>query len=305
MKKYIDLLFKSMIEHDSSILPLASTYAATENSQAAALSNMNCWRTVTNLNYIGQLHIDKEEGQIFVTANLDESGMQSIFFGRIKVENELITELELNIIRSRKDSGFVYLPEEMNKLPYGWTSSIPEGGKATREELLDVGKAIFDESGPNQYEPSEHCILMEIGGIVYEDPDYLQTLSNPDEVAPESKELVTISGGLWPGRPQDRNARVVVVDEENGVVISAGIVQGYVCPYVVAKETGSCFVPACMIEQHRRTLDPEMFKGRNVIKEMAACASTVEMVRFHSGKIQGMHRYIHLQGPGATSPWVR
>jgi hypothetical protein len=46
-----------------------------------------------------------------------------------------------------------------------------------------------------------------------------------------------------------------VVDEENGVVISGGIVQGYVCPYVVEKETGSCFVPEGMIEQHRRTLN--------------------------------------------------
>lgn len=304
MKKYVDILFKSMTEKDSSIMPLSSTYSATENSIASALSNMNCWRTVTKLNYIGQLHIDEAAGQIFVTANLDESGMETIFFGRLKVENELITELELNIIRSRSDSGFVYLPEQMNTLPYGWTSEIPENGKATREELADVGHAIFNEGGPNQYEPSEHCILMEIGGIVYEDPDYLQTLSNPDEEAPESKELVTIPGGLWPGRPQDSNARVVVIDEENGVVISAGTVQGYVCPYVVEKETGSCFVPACMIEQHRRTLDPAMFEGRNVIKEMKACASTVEMVRFHSGKIQGMHRYIHLQGPGASSPWV-
>jgi hypothetical protein len=81
-----------------------------------------------------------------------------------------------------------------------------------------------------------------------------------------------------------------VVDEENGVVISGGIVQGYVCPYVVEKETGSCFVPEGMIEQHRRTLNPDMFEGRKVIKEMKACASTVEMVRFHSGKLQGMHR---------------
>ncbi|HHV12020.1 MAG TPA: hypothetical protein GXX75_17240 [Clostridiales bacterium] len=303
MKKYVDILFKSMIEHDPSILPLAGTYAATENSQAAALANMNCWRTVTGLNCIGQLYADQVEGQIFVTANLDESGSPTIFFGRLKIENELISELELNIIRSRADSGFVYLPDEMDKLPRGWTSEIPEGGKATRAELLELGKAIFDESGPVQYEPSEDCILMEIGGIVYEDPDYLQTLSNSGEEAQGSKELVTIPGGLWPGRPQDPNARVILVDEENGVVISVGVVQGYVCPYVVEKENGSCFVPACMIEKHRKTLDPEMFTGKSVIKEMPACASTVEMVRFHSGKIQGMHRYIHLQGPGATSPW--
>ncbi len=64
----------------------------------------------------------------------------------------------------------MYLPEEMDKLPVGWTSPIPENGKATRKELLDLGRAIFDERGAIQYEPSQDCILMEIGGIVYDDP---------------------------------------------------------------------------------------------------------------------------------------
>jgi hypothetical protein len=111
------------------------------------------------------------------------------------------------------------------------------------------------------------------------------------------EEKVTIRGGLWPGRPQDFKSRVLVVDEEKGVVVSAGIIQGYVCPYVVEKETGSCFVPEEMVMQHRKTLDPKMFEGKQVLKQMPACAATVEIVRFHSGKLQGSHRYMHLQGP--------
>jgi len=305
MKKYVDLLFESMIAHDSSMLPLAATYAATENSKGSAPANMNCWRTITGLNFIGQCYVDKQEGQVYITANLDEGGMPTIFFGRLKVENELISELELNLIRSRGDSGFVYLPEEMNKHPQGWTSPIPADGRATREELYAVGKAIFDASGPIEYEASEDCILMEIGGIVYEDPDYLNVLQDGDEAEEaKSKELVTIPAGLWPLRPQDPNARVVVVDEEQGVVVSIASIDGYVCPYVVANETGSCFVPGCMIEQHRRTLNKEMYKGRSVMKEIPSNACTVEILRFHSGKVQGMHRYIHMQGPGAKSPWV-
>ncbi|MBP2663240.1 MAG: hypothetical protein H6Q71_1188 [Firmicutes bacterium] len=303
MKKFADLLFKSMVEHDPSILPLADTYAATENSQPAALSMMNCWRTVTGLNFVGQYIIDKQAGQVFVTANVDESGMPSVFFGRLKVDNAVITELELYIDRSRGDSGFVFFPNEMNKLPKGWTSPIPKDGRATREELLAVGKAIFDESGSKQYEASEDCILMEVGGIVYEDPDYLETLSGGDGKA-VSKEPVTIQAGLWPGRPVDPNARIIVVDEEQGIVVSFGNVDGYVCPYVVTNETGTCFVPGCMIEKHRKTINQEALKGKQVLKEMPATAATVEILRFHSGKIQGMHRYLNLQGPGAGSPWL-
>lgn len=303
MKKYIDILMKSMVEHDPSILPLADTYAATENAKAAALSNMTCWRTITGLNYIAQCFEDKQEGQVFATVNVDESGMPTILFARLKIEKELIAEIELGIIRSRADSGFVYLPDEMNTLPSGWTSSIPEDGRATRKELYDLGKAVFDASGPVEYETSADCILMEIGGIVYEDPDYLSTLNGEDKEA-AIKDRVTIPAGLWPGRPQDPNARVVVVDEAQGVVISMGSIEGYVCPYIVTNETSSCFVPACMIEQHRSTLNEEMFRGKKTLKEMPASSSTVEIVRYHSGKVQGMHRYIFLQGPRATSPWV-
>lgn len=303
MKKYVDLLIKSMVEHDPSILPLADVYAATENSKAAALSNMTCWRTVTGLNMIGQCFTDESAGQVFATVNLDESGMQTILFARLKVENELITEIELGTIRSRSDSGFVYLPEEMDKLPHGWTSPIPEDGRATREELYAVGKAIFDTSGP-EYEASSDCILMEIGGIVYEDPEYMKSINDEKAVSDDSKDLVTIQAGLWPMRPTDPNARVVIVDEEQGVVISMATIEGYVCPYIVTNETGSCFVPAMMIEKHRKSLTPEMFKGKKTLKELPASSTTVEMVRFHSGKVQGMHRYIYLQGPGASSPWV-
>ncbi|MCM8711239.1 hypothetical protein M2651_09375 [Clostridium sp. SYSU_GA19001] len=306
MKKFVDLLFKSMIEHDPSILPLADRYAATENSHAAALHAMTSWRTITGVNCIGHLVIDKQDGSIFVTASLDENGSPTIFNGRLKIENELIAELEINLIRSRGDSGFVYLPEEMDKHHNGWTSPIPEDGRATREELLAIGKAIFDASSKVEYEASPDCILEEVGGIVYEDPDYLETLQGDEGNNGSSgpREKVTIPAGLWPMRPQDPNARVIAVDEEQGIVVSTAQIPGYVCPYVVSNETGACFVPECMIEMHNKTLNIESFKGKKVLKQMPATGTTIEILRFHSGKIQAMHRYINLQGPGAISPWV-
>lgn len=306
MKKYADLLFKSMTEHDYTLLPLADTYIATENSQGAALPMMSFWRTVTGLNFIGQIIQDKEQSQVFVTANLDESGMQSVFFGRMKIENEMISELELYIDRSRADSGFVLLPDEMNKHPRGWTSPIPADGQATREKLAEVGRAIFDNSNGVEYEADPDCILMEIGGVVYENPEYLENLSNDDGAKSENKstELVTIPAGLWPMRPTDPNARVIAIDEEQGIVVASAVIDGYVCPYVVPGETASCFVPGCMIEMHRNTVDLEKLKGLKVISEIPASAVTMEILRFHSGKIQGMHRYINLQGPGAKTPWT-
>jgi hypothetical protein len=56
---------------------------------------------------------------------------------------------------------------------------------------------------------------------------------------------------------------------------------------------------------HYRTLDPELFKNRQVLVEMPAVAITVELVRFHSGKIQGLQMFSNLQGPGGGTPWVK
>jgi len=59
-----------------------------------------------------------------------------------------------------------------------------------------------------------------------------------------------------------------------------------------------------MIILHHRTLDEETFPGRQVLMEMPAVAVTVQLVRYHSDKFQGLHLFHNLQGPGGGTPWV-
>jgi hypothetical protein len=292
-----------MVARDPWTLPLAGRYTATENSIAASLNMMNAWNRVTGVKKVGQYLVDEPAGQVLVTANVDEGGMSTLFYGRLKIENELITELELYSSQARGGSGFVMLADEIGTLPAGWTSPIPEGQRATREELLQLGKAIFDDSLPAP-DPSPDCVLMECGGVVYEDPEYVDLLFSGEIQPRESFEMVTMIAGLGPGRPSDPDARVVAVDEDQGIVVAVGVIPGFVTPYVVRNATESCFVPAAMIDMHNRTLRPEMFPGRHVLLEMPAVAVNVQMVRMHSGKLQGMQLFNNLVAPGGTSPWV-
>ncbi len=303
MKEYADLLLKSMVDHDPGTLPLAGRYAATENSVAGSLNMMSFWRTVTGVKAMGQCFVDPVWGQLLVTANLDEGGSSTVFCGRLKIEGGTISELELYNIRCRADAGFVFAADEIGTLPPGWTSPIPSGGKATREELHRLGTAVFDGNLPAP-EASPDCILMEAGGIVLEDPDYLDALF-PENAKPRtSSRKVSIPAGLWPGRPSDPDARVVLIDEDQGVVVAMATVAGFVSPYLITDTTESCFVPAEMIDMHNRTLSPEKFAGRQALVEMPAVAASVELVRMHSGKLQGLHMFHNLQGPGARTPWV-
>ena len=41
-----------------------------------------------------------------------------------------------------------------------------------------------------------------------------------------------------------------------------------------------------------------------MLVEMPAVAVTTQIVRLHSGKLQGLHMFHNLQGPGGGTPWV-
>jgi len=308
LKSIAESLPKSMASRDPSSLPLSKSYAATENSQASSLNMMSLWRTVTGLKQAGQYVIDAKSGQVFFTAVLDEGGMPSLLMARLKVENKSITELELFVDRSRADSGFLLQPEGLFRIPDIWTAPVPEGKKASREELLNVGKAVFDKKLPSP-KASSDCVLMEMGGVVYEDPDYLVAVTPPEGKKEKSadKKLVTIPCGMISTRPGDPDARVAVIDEDQGIVVSLGVVEGFVSPYLTTRATESCFVPTSMIEDHRKylkSLSSDQLKNRNILQEMPASVAVMEVIRYHSNQIQGMHRFMNLQGPGAGSPWV-
>ncbi|MBN1628926.1 MAG: hypothetical protein JW990_04120 [Thermoleophilia bacterium] len=303
LKTYADKVLQSMVAHDPSMLPLASRYAATENSVAGSLNMLSGWRTVTGVNRIGQYIVDEPAGQIFFTANVDESGSPTLLWARLKVLNGELTELEMYTARARSDGGFAYLVDEIGTLPNGWSAPIPEGGKATRAELLHVAQAIFDSSLPVP-DAAPDCFLMELGGVVMEDPEYEDLLWSGEIKQRDVVKKEPIPMGLPPVRPSDPNARVAVIDEDQGIVVSIGLVPGFVSPYVVRSATESCFVPAAMIEMHHRTLRPEMFPGRSVLFEMPAVSVTCQVVRMHSGLIQGTQLFNKLQGPGGGTPWV-
>jgi hypothetical protein len=107
-----------------------------------------------------------------------------------------------------------------------------------------------------------------------------------------------------PDRPSDPKARVVLIDEEMGAVVAIALVPGFVSPYLVSPTTESCLVPAEMMHMHYRTLSPEKHEGRRVLVEMPAVVVSVELVRMHSGKLQGLQMFHSLQGPGGGTPWA-
>jgi hypothetical protein len=304
MKQYIDLFFDSILRRTPIALPLSNRYSATENGRPGDVRMMTAWRTIKNVRFVEHIYTDPIENQVMATAVVDEGGAPSIFVVRLKVEDRQIAEIEIYMIRSRSDAGFVFSPEGMEKDYYGWISPIPDNGRASREELNALGRAVFDSSSDKLYPSSPDCVLIEAGGVVYESPAYIYALNRDSfKEKPLSMVRMPIPFSIHKERPNDPNARVPLIDEKQGVVVAIGVVDGFVTPYIVPDETSACFVPKSLMALHNSTLTPEMFLNRKTVKEMPATGTTVTIIRYHSGLIQGYRQEIIVTPTGSRSPW--
>ncbi|WP_221800913.1 hypothetical protein [Oceanobacter mangrovi] len=313
LKEMAQKTLVSMTKHSREGLPLGRWYSFTENGAPAAPEMTSLWRSVTRFTEpgAGQYAIDPKTGQVFVVAEVFEGEMPSIVFFRLKVEDRLITELEMYISRAKGESGLKFAPEELSSLPPAWLEPVPVGQKANREELTKWANSVFDRSFGTPPE-SKTCELVEMGGRVVEDPDALKTLMPGDDLATDRplKHGVSVPC-TFDKRPEAKNARILV-DEETGIVVSFGVVPGIVYPSFIEKGSESTFVPT-EIKDGFENLPAEMRDPNKagstsfvpVLKQMESTMAVAEMTRFYDGKVQGVQRYMNMQPIGGNSPWSK
>lgn len=227
-----------------------------------------------------------------------------MFLCRLKVDEEQISEVEILITRSRADSGFWWVPEDMYKNQIAFTFPLDEEKKADYDELEMIGRAVFDPEVNPDIASNPNCVLMESGGIVFESPAYIRVM-NPMFVTDAPSRMIRepIPFGIHPGKPGDPDGRVLAVDVERGLAVVAIDVQGYVSPYVVPDETSTVFAPKTLIETHRSAMTEELLDSDNTFIEMPASSVTYTIVRYQKGELLGLHQFSLVEGPGARSPW--
>jgi hypothetical protein len=278
---------------------------------------MVIWRTATAAK--GSYYvIDAKSEQVFLIATLSEGPNDTLLFGRIKVRGRLISELEFYTNRSRGQGGFQFDPDGPSHFPTAWTIPVPPERRASRTELLQAGRSIFDTrvAAP---EVSSSCVVMENGKVVAENPDVLKAISQAaqgaaDQGGAEKRSsaanpdgTVPVPCGNPPNRPTDRNARTDIIDEEQGVVVSMAVVHGVAEPYLITNPTESAFVPDALLQPYLDMLSKQQSSGHfkaAAIRPMSATAAVAEVHRVYDGKLQGLHLLVNLGAPGSSSPWV-
>lgn len=309
LTSHADRLLDSMLTHTIANLPLSTEYAATADGQPAGLPMMTLWRTITNVKskyYV----VDPTSSQIFLIATLSEGPNDALLFGRLKVADNKLSEIELYTDRSRANGGFQFDAAGSANFPPAWTAELEPKQKTSRAELLKFGRSIFDNgiAGPV---PAAGCVLMENGKIVGEDPEVLKSISaTPSDKSTQTFNpdgTVQIPCGVPPGRPTDKKARTDLVDEEQGIVVSFAVVPGMVEPYLATNPTVSAFVPFAMLSPYTDMLKKQQASGKFKIpamRPMPAALTVAELYRIYDGKLQGMMMLQNMAPTGAASPWV-
>lgn len=300
-------VLSSMVAHKPEALPLASIYTATENSHPAALGMMQSWRTITKAGEPSLLAVDPAAGRAYFALTVSEAGNQSVLWGRIKVSDRKIAEIELFLNRSRGDHGFSFSADQ---LPGNYRAMMaPPANRrvATRAELEALAAASFDPTYPLEVGVDDKCQFTEVGSKVI-DPGL-------DDVPPPA-----MPGGMKmdpnrplnclfpPFRPSDKNARVVAIDDKLGIVVVAAVIPGKVFPYPFYGKMVSAFIPS---EMKQPSDAQEAWMKRHVAAGKApvarpepATGEVMQVLQYYNGKLQAVQINVYLSGPGAQSIWT-
>ena len=250
---------------------------------------------------------------------VDESGSPSVLFGRIKVVDQRISQVELFINRSRGDHGFSYSPEQLPG--YFKTLMSPPAGrtKATRAELEQLAEAAFNPSSPMKVNPSPTCQFTEVGWGVVDPGLDEQVGSMPPATNPADPAASAPPAGGFdknaplgcmfpPSRPADPHARVLVIDEDLGFVVVGALTPGFVYPYPYLGHMLSAFIPNDMkdpMKAQDESIQIKVKKGQmGLLKPMPTTGDQLQVLQFYDGKLQAEQINLHLETQNATSDWV-
>jgi len=318
LKAITNTFLDALVHKRESEVPLSQVYQATENGVASSPSSMTIWRTVDAVRS-RFLIVDPVSSQVYAITTVDEGGKENVLFGRLKVVNRQLSEIELYTNRTRGQDGVTYTQGgSPTPLPVEWTQTVAKNRLPQREELFTVGRSKFDSAfSPPPGSPD--CVLMEQGKFVAEHPKVWAAIGPavvPGKPAPQKAGKAYVRnpdgtvpipcGGGSPKRPQDPNARVDIIDEEQGIVVTRGTIQAHVLPYHVTTPTESVEVPDSLTDDAPalESLKDAGEKARPSLRPTPVTSFSSAVYRIYDGKIQGMMLMFYLVPSGSQNPFM-
>lgn len=136
LRGHVTQYLHALVAHDHSTLPLADSVRFTENSVEQELG-AGLWRTATKLRGYRQDFIDERAGVVGSHVVIEESGAPVLLVLRLKIEDELVTEIETVTTRSRTEGALLNL--DNLELATAEMQYVPKPEQLeTREEAIRI-----------------------------------------------------------------------------------------------------------------------------------------------------------------------
>lgn len=223
LEKHLDSFLAALTARDFRPLPLARDVRFTENGQALRLGD-GIWRTASACGKYKLYVIDADAGQAGFIGTVIENGTPVLVALRVKVDEQLITEIEMIVTRPNYRPGGSEAAAGKRMEAVGaprpqFLRTVPAGERMSREDLTRVANSYFtglaNDTGRNAAPFWDSCERWENGNVTTGRP---RRTGGFDVLALGCREQQ--ESGFFSFVTGIRNRRFQVVDRERGLVLS-------------------------------------------------------------------------------------
>lgn len=139
LQSFADRYLDALLVRQPGRLPLSPAVRFTENTQQLPLGT-GLWRTIRGRSPGGQCFVDPEKGQVAYWGVVEELRGPAIFGVRLKVEGQLMSEIETLLVRG----GTYFQPQSIGSSAPRLHEVVAPSERHSREELVGAAHLYFD-----------------------------------------------------------------------------------------------------------------------------------------------------------------
>jgi len=218
---FLDQYLDALKAKDPSRLPLAKGVRYSENNVEMQIGD-GVWGTITGLGSYNLRTADPANGAVGCYGIVQETNTVSIFALRLKVADSKISEAEILIRRSGAESGPFPNKPTLESNPV-FEEIVPPADRSPRERMIALADGYFNtlqlNDGTLFTQFYDDCDRWENGLLTTHNPDLVKTIAVANLGCAQQFKL-----GNYRYDDRVRDRRFFLVDEERGLVMSAGFI---------------------------------------------------------------------------------
>jgi hypothetical protein len=217
---FLDQYLAALKAKDPSRLPLAGNFRYSENNVMMKIGD-GVWGTVTGLGDYNLRTADAVNGAVGCYGIVQETNSTAMFALRLKVVDSKISEAETIIRRSEGSGPFPSKPALTEKPAF--IEIVPADARSPRERMIAIADGYFSTLQLNDgvlFAPFyDDCDRWENGLLTTHNPDLAKTILVANFGCAQQFRL-----GNYRYDDRVRDRRYFLVDEERGLIMTAGFI---------------------------------------------------------------------------------